>query len=92
MGGKDFAAGSEEGKNIDEQEALAQIYSALKRFEIGSIIGILIKALIKDYMDQIMLNAAYEKGEFETEWLMSLVGWKTGKICLSRVMGYTPSP
>ena len=80
MGGKDFAAGSGEGKNIDEREALAQIYSSLKRLLIVPIIEILIKALIKDYMDQTMPNAAYEKGEFETEWLMFLTGWKTGKV------------
>lgn len=60
MGGKDFAAGSGEGKNINEKAALAQIYSSLKRFEIGSIIGILINTLVKDYMDQTMPNAPYK--------------------------------
>lgn len=82
MGGKNFAAGSGDGKNIDEKEALAQIYSSLKRFKIGTIIGILIRALAKDYMDQTMPNAAYEKGEFETEWFMFLTGRKNGEICL----------
>ncbi len=81
MGGKDFAAGSGMGKNIDEKAALVQIYSSFQRFEFGSIIEILINALIKDYMDQTMPNAAYHKGEFEAEWLMAFAGWKTGKIC-----------
>lgn len=76
MGGKEFAAGSGEGKNIDEQEAIAQICFSIIKGDTKSIKGILDSALKKDRDDQTIPNAAYEKGESEA----AAAGWETGKI------------
>ena len=75
-GGKNFAAGSEKGKNIDEQQTLMKIGVSIIAGHPISIKKILDDAVEKDRSDQTIPNAAYEKGVREA----TTAGWNTGKI------------
>lgn len=80
-GGVNFAAGSEEGKNTDEQIALAEVAFSLLVLQSGLLAGLVVsKAMIKDYADQTMPNASYNLGWMLTNIFLSVYGWKTGEI------------
>ncbi len=84
MGGKNFAAGSGDGKNRDEQLTMAGIAGLFLR--LNPIIAaknagkVLIYKVVNDYLDQTIPDGAYYKGWLETQMLYYMIGWETGKI------------
>ena len=80
MGGKNFATGSEYGKNVDEQAAMLKIGLLLGMHNGLGIAQVLLQKVGEDYLNQTIPDGAYYAGWLWTNSIMYLNGWEAGPL------------
>lgn len=80
VGGKDFAAGSGAGKQLDEQVTMAIALAELGTKYYPLVIPTVLAKVGDDYLDRTIPDGAYYKGWILANTSMKKYGWKAIQI------------
>lgn len=80
MGGKDFAPGPRNGKQIDEQMHISKFVAQVITLQWDSAIQNFENKFIFDFLDMTMPNGAYYFGELQVNLFRGKEGWRVGDL------------